>query len=77
MTTNNINAQVTLPTTLYQRIQKRAEQQGHSLNDEIVTLLMISLTTDIETLEKDFILWETASDEDWNKMEAMLCLEES
>ncbi len=77
MTTNNINAQVTLPTTLYQTIQKRAEQQGHSLNDEIVTLLMISLTTDIETLEKDFILWETASDEDWNKMEAMLCLEES
>lgn len=77
MTTNNINAQVTLPTKLYQTIQKRAEQQGHSLNDEIVTLLMISLTKDMEILEKDFILWETASDEDWNKMEAMLCLEES
>lgn len=77
MTTNNINAQVTLPTTLYQTIQKRAEQQGHSLNDEIVTLLMTSLTTEIETLEQDFILWETASDEDWNKMETILCLEES
>jgi hypothetical protein len=76
MATNSVDAQVTLPTELYQTIQKMAEQKGHSLNDEIVTLLMISLTTEIEALEEEFALWEIASDEDWLNTESKLRVEE-
>ena len=62
MNSQPIQAQVTLPTELYQSIQKRAKQQGHSLNDEIVTLLMSSLKTETERLEAEFKRWEMASD---------------
>lgn len=75
MTIQLINTQVALPTNLYQSLQKRAEQKGHSLNDEIVTLLMTSLSREIQQLEQEFDLWETASDENWISLESRLTKE--
>ena len=38
-TTKTIDTQVTLPIKLYQSIVQRAEISGHSVSDEIVSLL--------------------------------------
>ncbi|MEA5533745.1 Arc family DNA-binding protein [Crocosphaera sp. XPORK-15E] len=64
--TKNINTQVTLPTELYQAIQKRAEKQGHSLNDEIVTLLMTYFLEPVTAFEDT---QTTTSETAWAKID--------
>ena len=51
---------------------QRAEVYGHSVSDEIVSLLtpvLIPITTE---LEQEFADWEAASDEDWAIMDTLL-----
>lgn len=67
------NTQVVLPNQLYQAIEHRAKVHGCSISSEIVTLLAQSLDPKIEPdLADEFLAWETASDEDWLKMEVLL-----
>jgi plasmid stability protein len=69
----NCNTQISLPTELYQAIEQRAKARGHSIDSEIVALLVASLSTEISgDLADEFVAWETASDEDWLNMEAKL-----
>ena len=70
--TKTIDTQVTLPIKLYQSIVQRAEISGHSVSDEIVSLLSpISIQIPRE-LEREFSDWETASDEDWETIDTLL-----
>jgi plasmid stability protein len=67
------STQVVLPEELYQAIEHRAKVHGCSISSEILMLLAQSLDTKIEpNLADEFVAWETASDEDWLKMEALL-----
>lgn len=68
----DIDAQVTLPMELYQAIAQRAQVNGYSVSQEIVALLTPLLIQIPHELEKEFIVWEAASDEDWLSMERML-----
>ena len=70
--TKTIDTQVTLPIKLYQSIVQRAEISGHSVSDEIVSLLSpISIQIPRE-LEREFSDWEIASDEDWETIDTLL-----
>ena len=72
-TNQSRSTQVVLPSELYQEIEHRAKVHGCSVSSEIVMLLAQSLDTKIEPdLADDFAAWETASDQDWLKMEALL-----
>lgn len=71
------STQVVLPEALYQAIEQRAIVHGCSISSEIVTLLAQSLDPEIEpSLADEFVVWETASDEDWLKIEALLTRQE-
>ncbi|MBW4422510.1 MAG: hypothetical protein KME13_25410 [Myxacorys californica WJT36-NPBG1] len=76
MDAEQINAQVSLPATLYRAIEQRAQTRGSSVSHEIVSLLASSLGLETDSLDHEFALWEAASDEDWLSMEAMLAAEE-
>lgn len=76
-TNQNRSTQVVLPNQLYQAIEHRAKVHGCSISSEIVMLLAQSLDPKIEpALADEFVAWETASDEDWLKMEALLTHQE-
>ncbi len=70
-----INAQVTIPTDLYQAIEQRAQIHGHSISTEIVDLLMLAMPEHDEELAREFAQWEAASDEDWQAMEVIIASE--
>jgi hypothetical protein len=70
--TKAIETQVTLPMELYQAIARQAGALGHSISDEIVALLTPLLTQRATELDREFAVWEAASDEDWLSMEATL-----
>jgi len=79
-TAKSYATQIVLPNELYRAIAQLAEVHGHSVNSEIVTLLAISLNIKVgedEALVDEFLAWETASDEDWLKMEDLLLHEAS
>ncbi|MGK7929313.1 MAG: hypothetical protein AB4290_29420 [Spirulina sp.] len=71
-----IEAHISLPTDLYHAIAKQARANRQSFSQEIVDLLTHSLIKVPDNLEGEFIAWETASDEDWLAMEAILTSEE-
>lgn len=74
------DTQIVLPNEIYQAIEQRAKVHGHSVNSEIVALLATSLSIKVsedEDLVNEFLAWETASDEDWLKMEDILVYEAS
>jgi len=68
----DIDAQVTLPSELYQVLAQRAQSHGRSVSREIVALLTPLLMQIPNELEEEFAAWEAASDEDWLSMEGML-----
>jgi hypothetical protein len=70
--TKAIETQVTLPIELYQAIAQQAQAHGHSISGEIVALLTPLLTQPSTELDREFAVWEAASDEDWLSMEATL-----
>lgn len=70
--TKTIDTQVTLPIELYQTIVQRAGVYGHSVSDEIVSLLTPVLMEVSNDLEREFADWEAASDEDWLAMDNTL-----
>jgi hypothetical protein len=79
-TAKSYATQIVLPNELYRAISELAKVHGHSVDSEIVTLLAISLNIKIsedEALVDEFLAWETASDEDWLKMEDLLVHEAS
>lgn len=83
--TKTIDTQVTLPIELYQSIVRRAEVSGHSVSDEIVSLLnpvSLQIPTELDfpketVLDREFADWEAASDEDWVTMDTLLASEEN
>ncbi len=70
--TKAIETQVTLPIELYQAIARQAQANGHSISGEIVALLAPLLAQPPTELDREFAVWEAASDEDWLTMEATL-----
>jgi hypothetical protein len=68
-----ISAQVPIPTSLYDAIAQRAKVLGHSIDQEIITLLTTSLQLD--ELDDEVAAWEAASDEDWLSLESGLISE--
>ena len=72
-----IEAQISLPRELYHAIAQQAQANGQSFSQEIVELLTRSLTEGPDDLKREFMAWETASDEDWLAMEAILASEEN
>ena len=71
-----VDAQISLPNPLYQVLAQRAQQHGHSVSNEVVTLLSSLLSQQTDDLDKEFSDWEVASDEDWLAMEASLMAED-
>lgn len=72
-----VSTQITLPITLYQVIEQRAQSHGQSISNEIATLLTSWLEQDSVELAKEFADWEAASDEDWLNMETVLASQEN
>lgn len=70
-----VDTQLTLPTTLYEAIEERAQVHGHSVSHEIVRLLSLVVPLPAEDLEREFAEWEAASDEDWQALEVSLASE--
>ncbi|PHJ61837.1 hypothetical protein VF14_19480 [Nostoc linckia z18] len=71
-TTKTIEASVTLPIELYQALVQQAQAHGYSVSDEITALLTPLLMKASTDLNREFVAWEAASDEDWLNMEATL-----
>lgn len=71
-----VDAQITLPIELYQKLVQQAQVHQHSLSGELVALLTPLLMQTSAELSQEFMAWEAASDEDWLSMEATLASEE-
>ncbi|MEM8505026.1 MAG: hypothetical protein AAF716_17960 [Cyanobacteria bacterium P01_D01_bin.1] len=72
-----IDTQVTLPLDLYSVIERLAQLRGHSVSQEVVTLLTDLVPQLTDELAKETSEWEAASDEDWLAIERMLAVQES
>jgi hypothetical protein len=68
-----VPTQIPIPMLMYSAIVDRAQSHGHSVINEILTLLGASL--DVETLQQEISAWEAASDEDWQNLETDLASE--
>lgn len=72
----NCSTSITLPNQLYQAIEQQAKLHGHSINHEIVNLLAASFDREVnQELADELRAWESASDEDWLQVEALLASE--
>lgn len=76
-TSESIHTQIALPSPLYQALEQRAQVHGHSISNEIVTLLASLLPQVSDELKQEFAEWEAASDEDWLAMEMAMSTEVS
>ena len=76
-TSETVDAQIALPSLLYQMLEQRAQLHGHSINHEIVALLSSLLPQLSDDLKQEFSEWEAASDDDWLSMETALAAEAS
>ena len=76
-TSETVDAQIALPSLLYQMLEQRAQLHGHSINHEIVTLLSSLLPQLSDDLKQECSEWEAASDDDWLSMETALAAEAS
>lgn len=76
-TSETVDAQIALPSLLYQVLEQRAQLHGHSINHEIIVLLSSLLPQLSDDLKQEFSEWEAASDDDWLSMETALAAEAS
>jgi hypothetical protein len=72
-----IDAQVSFPIDLYSVIEQLAQSRGHSVSQEVVTLLTSLVPRLTDELAKEASEWEAASDEDWLAIEHMLAIQEN
>ena len=72
-----IDAQVSFPIDLYGVIEQLAQSRGHSVSQEVVTLLTSLVPRLTDELAKETSEWEAASDEDWLAIERRLAVQEN
>lgn len=72
-----IDAQVSFPIDLYGAIEQLARSRGHSVSQEVVTLLTSLVPQLTDELAKEIGEWEAASDEDWLAIERMVAVQEN
>ena len=69
-TSETIDAQIALPSPLYQVLEQRAQIHEHSVSHDFVTWLSSLLPQLTGELKQECSTWEAASDEDWLAIEA-------